>query len=214
MMEKKGMVPQGGQHMRAKTLRAQSWDMLKTSYWMVLVVTIIVGAVLSSSVALVGLILSGPVFVGQSTYLLDLWRTKNKGDSLDVLIEGFRKNVSNNVVAFILRTVFVFLWSLLFVIPGIIKALAYSQTFYVLADNPDMSATEAIDKSRELMRGHKLRLFWLNLSFIGWYLLGALALGVGTVFVIPYHQMTLANFYLELTGTKKPKATLLDDTEF
>lgn len=200
--------------MNARTLRSQSWDMLRTRYWMVLVLTIIVGAVVGSSAALVGLILSGPVFVSQAAYLLDLWRTKNKGDKFDILANGFKTNLSNNIVAFILRTVFVFLWSLLFVIPGIIKALAYSQTFYLLADNPELSATEALDKSRALMRGHKLRLFWLNLSFIGWYLLGALALGIGTLFVIPYHQMTLANFHLELTGTKKPKATLLDDTEF
>ncbi len=200
--------------MSAKELRVQSWNRLKGTYWMVLVVTLIVGAVMGSSVAAVGLILSGPVLVGQASYLLDLWRTDTKGDHFEILINGFKENLANNIVAFILRTVFVFLWTLLLIIPGIIKSLAYSQTFYILADHPELSATEAIDKSQELMRGHKGRLFWLNLSFIGWYLLGALALGVGTIFVIPYHQTALANFYLELTGTKTPKTVLLADTEF
>jgi uncharacterized membrane protein len=200
--------------MSAKDLRVQSWNRLKGTYWMVLVVTLIVGAVMGSNVAAVGLILSGPVLVGQASYLLDLWRTDSKGDRFEILVNGFKDNVANNIVAFILRSIFVFLWTLLFVIPGIIKALAYSQTFYLLADHPELSATEAIQKSQDLMRGHKGRLFWLNLSFIGWYLLGALALGVGTIFVIPYHQMALANFYVELTGTKKPKPVLLEDTEF
>lgn len=200
--------------MSAKECRVQSWDRLRGTYWMVLVVTLIIGAVMGSNVAIVGLILTGPALVGQAAYLLNLWRTDSKGDDFEVLFKGIKDNVTNNIVAFILRTIFVFLWTLLLIIPGIIKALAYSQTFYLLADHPELQAMEAIEKSQQLMRGHKGRLLWLNLSFIGWYLLGALAFGVGAIFVVPYHQMALANFYLELTGTKKPKTVLLADTEF
>ena len=97
----------------------------------------------------------------------------------------------------------VFLWSLLLVVPGIIAAYRYAMAPYLLAEHPEMTVNEAIEGSKTIMAGNKWRLFCLQLSFIGWYLLGLLALGVGVLFVTPYSQAADAAFYLELT--KKPE---------
>lgn len=94
-----------------------------------------------------------------------------------------------------LTGLFTSLWSLLFVIPGIIKALSYSMSMYILAENPDMPALEAINKSKAMMHGHKMELFVLHLSFIGWGLLVGITFGIAGIYVIPYMQATLINFY-------------------
>ncbi len=112
----------------------------------------------------------------------------------------------NILVAGLLRGIFTFLWSLLFVIPGIVKAYAYSMVPYILADNPGMRASEAIRLSQEMMRGHKMEKFILDISFFGWYLLGSLAFGIGVFFVQPYVDATEAQFYLQLrTGYVEPE---------
>ena len=90
---------------------------------------------------------------------------------------------------------FTMLWSLLLYIPGIIKALSYSMSMYILAENPDMPALEAIDRSKKMMDGHKMELFVLLLSFIGWYLLCAVTAGIAAIYVIPYVNAAVTNFY-------------------
>ncbi len=100
----------------------------------------------------------------------------------------------------ILVSFFTFLWSLLFVIPGIIKQYSYSMAFYVLADNPELTAREALAKSKEIMQGHKLDLFVLHLSFIGWFFLVGLTFGIAAIYVIPYMSTTVANFYNSIKG--------------
>ena len=191
--------------MRASELRKKSWNHLKGRYWMVFVATLIVMVVFSAASSLAGLsiIIAGPLYVGLAVYLLNIVETDSKGEKLELLLEGFKKNVGNAIIAYILTMLFIILWSLLLIIPGIIKALAYSQVFYILAEQPDMTPTEAIKKSQEMMKGHKMRLFLLMLSFLGWFILGALAFGVGIFFVLPYFQTTLANFYVDLRGAKK-----------
>ncbi len=95
----------------------------------------------------------------------------------------------------ILVSFFTFLWSLLFVIPGIIKQYSYSMSFYILADNPELTAREALAKSKVMMEGHKLDLFVLHLSFIGWFFLVGLTFGIAAIYVVPYMSTTVANFY-------------------
>ena len=94
----------------------------------------------------------------------------------------------------------IFLWTLLFIVPGIVASFRYALAPYLMAEHPDMTASEAIEQSKQLMQGHKARLFWLKLSFIGWYLLSALTMGVGWVFLAPYPKAAEAAFYLERTG--------------
>lgn len=105
--------------------------------------------------------------------------------------------------AFLLQLVtglFVFLWSLLFVIPGIIAAYRYSMAPYIMAQNPDIGVMEAINQSKTMMYGHKGRLFCLHLSFIGWACLAVLSFGIGFLWLNPYVYATEATFYLNLTG--------------
>ncbi len=98
----------------------------------------------------------------------------------------------------ILASIFTFLWSLLLVIPGIIKAYSYALTPYILVDDPDLSVRDALRKSQRLMQGQKFNLFYLQLSFIGWFLLACVTCGIGFLWLIPYYQSTVAVFYNNL----------------
>ena len=93
---------------------------------------------------------------------------------------------------------YTFLWSLLFYIPGIIKGISYSMSMYILAENKGKSAKECIEESKAMTEGHKMELFVLALSFIGWVLLGAITFGIAYIWVLPYMQATLANVYQSL----------------
>ncbi|NLK63858.1 MAG: DUF975 family protein [Tissierellia bacterium] len=111
--------------------------------------------------------------------------------------ENFRGIIST----MLLKDIYVFLWSLLLIIPGIIKSYAYRMVPYILADNPNLGADNAITLSSKMMDGNKFDLFVLQLSFLGWYLLGLLALGVGILFVNPYYNAAEAQLYLVLRKT-------------
>ncbi|MBR5136583.1 MAG: DUF975 family protein [Clostridia bacterium] len=92
----------------------------------------------------------------------------------------------------------VFLWSLLFVIPGIVKTFSYSMAMYVLAENKGMSARKCIEESKKMTKGHKMELFVLALSFIGWGLLVVVTFGIAAIWVAPYMQATFTNAYYSL----------------
>ena len=104
----------------------------------------------------------------------------------------------------ILMSLFIFLWSLLLIVPGIIAAYRYAMAPYLMTQNPGMSPTEAINASKEMMKGHKGRLFCLNISFIGWMLLAVLSCGIGFLWLNPYMYAAEAAFYLQLTGQLAP----------
>ncbi len=93
---------------------------------------------------------------------------------------------------------FAWLWSLLLIIPGIVKAYSYRLAIYIKAENKEMGALEAIRKSKEIMHGHKLEWFVLDLSFIGWALLVAVTFGIAAIWVTPYMDVTYANAYRQL----------------
>lgn len=120
--------------------------------------------------------------------------TKKEDISVGDLFSGF--NATGKALWLnILISIFTFLWTCLLIIPGIIKRYSYSMAFYVLADNPELTAREALAKSKEIMNGHKMELFVLQLSFIGWYLLVGITLGIASIYVTPYISATTANFY-------------------
>ena len=106
---------------------------------------------------------------------------------------------------FTLMVIKVLLWSLLLFIPGIVKAYAYSQAIYIMVENPEMRAIDAIHKSQEMMKGHKFDLFYLQLSFIGWVLLCILTLSLGFLWFMPYVYTAQAAFYEDL---KRENASL------
>ncbi len=107
-----------------------------------------------------------------------------------------------------LTGLFTFLWSLLFVIPGIIKSYSYSMSMFILAENKGKPALECINESMSMTYGHKMELFELGLSFIGWYFLGIITFGIAFIWIIPYRQCTYANAYHSL----KPAAFKIVDT--
>ena len=102
-----------------------------------------------------------------------------------------------------LRWLYTFLWSLLFIIPGIIASYSYTMATYIMAENPDISAREALRWSKDIMQGNKWRLFCLSFSFIGWSLLCVFTFGIGNLWLIPYEKAAITDFYREVSGTYK-----------
>ena len=103
----------------------------------------------------------------------------------------------------LLYTLFICLWTLLLIVPGIIMGLAYAMTPYIMHDHPELSPIECIRKSKAMMQGHKWQLFCLGLSFIGWLLLGILTLGILTLWVQPWMECSHAKFYEELKSLER-----------
>ena len=101
-----------------------------------------------------------------------------------------------------------FLWSLLLIIPGIVASFAYSMTFFIMADNPNLSANDAIRVSKEMMKGHKAELFWLELSFLGWILLGFLSFGIGFLWIWSYIYTAKAIFYHEIRAVDRSEVII------
>ena len=184
--------------MTAKNYRKTAWAKLSGN-WTTAVVAYLIYSVLLGVLSSTGvgtLIFSGVMSVGMSIVLMQISRAGTS--KIESLFDGFRKGLGNNIVAGILVSLFTFLWSLLLIIPGIVKSYSYAMTFYILADNPDMAPTEAINKSKEMMKGNKWRLFCLDFSFIGWYLLSILTLGILLLWVNPYSMQARVEFYESL----------------
>ena len=118
------------------------------------------------------------------------------------VFEGFNF-YGKTVWLYVITQVFVLLWMLLRIIPGFIKALSYSMSTYILAENQNMTAREALNESKRMMYGHKMDLFVLELSFIPWMLLTYVTCGIAMIYVAPYMNMTLVNFYNEIKNEPK-----------
>ncbi len=142
--------------------------------------------------AIIGLLIGGPMAIGLATFSLALARDKEA--NINQLFEGFNK-FGLALAAYFLMVLFIILWMLLLIIPGIIAALSYSMTFYIIADEDSIDAMEAIDKSKAMMDGYKWKYFCLGLRFIGWALLCILTFGIGFLWLMPYMQVTNAKFY-------------------
>ena len=146
---------------------------------------------------LVGFLLSilvfNPLIVGCYRFFLQ----NSRGPAeLNELGAGFRGDWGNVVLVMFLKNLFLALWTMLFIIPGIVKAYSYRMVPYILKEHPELSGTQAITLSRQMMKGHKGDAFVLDLSFIGWILLSALTFGILHLFYVgPYIQATDAELY-------------------
>jgi len=145
--------------------------------------------------SLLAFVISGPINFGLTAFFLKLAR--NQESTITDLFSGFHHFWKNFVINFFI-ILFTILCFLLFIIPGIIAIFKYSMTYYNMNDNPDLKPLEAIGLSKKMMNGHKARLFFLWLSFIGWFLLGILTLGIGFLYAVPYYNAAKTNFYEEL----------------
>ena len=153
----------------------------------------------TSVLELVSAIYSCLLAFGLTSFFLKL--SRNEEVTWKELFSKTGMFVSYFVIS-LLVSIFVSLWTLLLIVPGIIASLAYSQVYLVKLDNPEMEDFEAIKKSKELMKGHKWEYFLLGLSFIGWIILGMFTLGILYLWLIPYMEVTMCNFYNELVSQK------------
>ena len=168
-------------------------------YWNVMDALTIFGAFFAIFAAIAGILalmfgifLGNPLEIGVKRFTL---QHVEANASLDDLLYGFRNYYLDNVKTMFLRNLYIFLWSFLLVIPGIIKSYSYRLVPYILAEHPEMKAKEVLETSRRLMNGHKWNTFVLDLSFIGWALLTAVTCGIcGLLIQNPYQAMT--NAYL------------------
>ena len=149
--------------------------------------------------AAVYMMLGSVVEVGYARFNLELVDHREIG--FEHLFHYFY-NWKTTTIARLLRSIYTLLWSLLFIIPGIIASYSYAMTSYILAEHPEITASEAIDASKEMMDGNRWRLFFLRFSFIGWSILASITLGIGNLWLNPYRQAAEAAFYREISGTE------------
>ena len=144
----------------------------------------------------IGFLIAGPLAVGGAFFALNIVR--EQAAKTDDLFFGFNNNLGNSILAYLLVFVFVFIGFILLIIPGIIVALALSQTWFILAENPSMDSYEAIIKSKNMMKGYKWQYFKIGLRLFGLGLLCLLTLGIGFLWLLPYQYVVYAKFYEQL----------------
>ncbi len=149
-----------------------------------------------------------PLRISICRVYLDL--TKGVKPKIEKITEGFKKCWLSSVGLFLLEGILEFLWSLLLIIPGIIKCYSYSMASFILIENPEISPLEAITRSKNMMKGHKFELFVLDLSFIWWYLAVIFTLGIASIYVTPYMVSTRTNFYLNLKADNEPQNAAIE----
>ena len=178
--------------------------------WMMAVLIMFLASLILSAASFVfgfgELIVGGPILFAVAAIFLKQARDNGNMD-VGGLFQGFTKDFGTNFLIFLMQSIFICLWSLLFVIPGIIKSFAYSMAFYIKNDHPDYDWKKCIDESQRIMKGHKWEYFVLQLSFIGWIIVGSLAFGIGTLWVAPYMQATNTQFYEAIKDAPEATAT-------
>lgn len=182
--------------------------------WGLAIGTLVVGAIITSGFSsvvdiikpessiptllgmLINILLGGVIGLGVSKFVLNLATNKEEA-SFNDLFSGFNIYLKTVGLWIVISIIIAFL-SLLLIVPGIIAALMYSQVFFILSEDNTKSISQCLSESSKVMKGHKVDLFVLYLSFIGWWLLAAITFGIGALYVYPYQQVTSANFYLAL----------------
>lgn len=185
-----------------KTIKAQARSVLSQNYWTVvgafLVYTLIALAcsILGPLGSLVAMIVAPVIVVGLLNMIMRLYRGENV--EFSDMFNGFH-NFGHNLGGYWYMYLFTFLWTLLFIVPGIIKGIAYSMAPFILMDQPEVDPTEALNKSMQMTEGHKMDIFVMYLSFIGWSLLSIFTFGLLAIFfVTPYMMLTYAGYYVVL----------------
>jgi len=183
----------------AKTSLEGKWPLAIGTF--VIMILISAGAsIIPVAGSIISLIVAGPLAIGAAYFALKI--TKDDNPKTDDLFFSFNNNFGNSILAYLLVVVFVLLRLLLLIIPGIIASLAYSQTWFILAENPEMDSYKAILKSKEMMKGYKWKLFKINIRIFGLSLLCILTFGIGFLWLIPYQYVVYAKFYEELSSNE------------
>ena len=140
------------------------------------------------------------IVVGKNGYFI---KNHDENPELSEIFKGFKGNYLNVVKIMFLMDLKTLLWLLLLIVPGLIKAYEYSMIPYLLAENPNLSASEAFSLSKQMTTGQKMNRFVLDLSLLGWIILGLICCGIGILFVLPYPEATRAEVYLNLKESVK-----------
>lgn len=186
----------------AKFFREAAWSQLTGKWQPAVIFSLVYMAIVlvinyvgtkNDYISFLSMLLLYPLQYGAAVAFLGFKRTGVDVKIGDMFV-GFN-DYGRVFVTILLQTLYIVLWSLLLVVPGIIKAISYSQTIYILKDNPELKFNGAIERSMAMMEGHKMEAFLLGISFIGWLLLGVLTLGIGMLWVTPYMSTAYAHFY-------------------
>lgn len=181
------------------TDRVDNFDAEQTALVsIVAVIMLAIFAVIFVAATVFKIFVGNPVCVGGKRFFMES-RSVMRSAGVGKIFYAFGSgNYINVIKTMFMRDLFVFLWTLLLIVPGIIKAYQYYMVPYILSENPDMNYKEALQLSKEMMDGNKWATFVLEWSFFGWLLLGALLCGIGVLFVTPYVEATYAELYAVL----------------
>ena len=189
--------------MTRQEIKARAKDQLGNNLfcnaWLFAVLACFIFSVICSAagsiiVGIGAVIVTGPLSFGLN-YLFLKQARDNQPMELGDLFKGFSEDFSQNLLIGLMTAIFTALWSLLLIVPGIVKAYSYAMVYYIKADHPEYNWRQCIAESQAMMNGHKMDLFILDLSFIGWMIVGSLCLGVGTLWVSAYMEAARAHFY-------------------
>jgi len=169
------------------------WGLAIATFVVYMLITGILGAIHSIGPVL-SLLITGPLMLGWAKFSLSIARHEEA--SINQLFMGFQ-NFMKPFVTYLLMVLFIILWSLLLIIPGIIAAISYSQVFFIVNEE-DIDGMDALRKSKQMMYGFKEKFFFMLLRFFLWSLLCLLTAGIGFLWLIPWIQVTLANFYEDI----------------
>ena len=196
-----------------RDLMTQAREVLKGRWGLaigavVIVFLILMGVqIIPEAGGIVSFVISGPMMVGLLGFCLSISRKQEV--NLAQVFDGFSKFLVS-FAAYALQLIFVLLWALLLIVPGIIAAISYSMTYFIIAENESIGPLQAITRSKEMMRGNKWKFVCLNLRLFGWAILCVVTCGLGFLWLFPYLYISFAQFYddikptaeeLELTGT-------------
>lgn len=177
--------------------KAQLGGGIFTGNWLFAVIVVLLSGAIIGAVSFTGigaLLVTGPIAYGLAYLFLKQARDGQQMD-LGSLFKGFTDDFGGNFLLALLEGIFVFLWSMLFVIPGIVKAYSYSMIYFIKVDHPDFDWRRCFEESKRITRGHKWDLFVMDLSFLGWAIVGSMCFGVGTLWVEAYMTAAKAQAY-------------------
>ena len=185
---------------RARARAALGGKIFEEKWLYALVIGLISSAIsaVCAPIAPAAILIAGPLGVGVAGVFMTIAKTGEKA-KIEDMFGGFR-DFAGNLILGLMITLFTVLWMLLFIIPGIVKAISYSMAYYIKCDHPEYDWKQCIEESKQMTYGHKWQIFWLELSFIGWEILGLLCFGIGLLWVAPYVNTSMAEFYNQLKG--------------
>ncbi|MCF7859320.1 MAG: DUF975 family protein [Candidatus Cloacimonetes bacterium] len=188
----------------SSTIRSNAREILSGKWVNAILAYLIFAAIISIAASFYGvfLLISGTLAYGLYLYFLKL--TRSEASDFNQLFKAFSFEGGNlgmfgkTLGLYLLMNLYILLWSLLLIVPGIIVAYSYRIAFYLMIDDPELNISEALKKSKEMMYGYKSKLFFLDLSFIGWGFLCLLTFGIGFLWLSPYMLTSQSIFYNEL----------------